>query len=145
MRALFDANIYISYLLAPSADSPPVGIVEAAVGGACQLLVTEGVLAELRDKTSTKPWLAAHITPEQVARLERILIAVAEAIPEIGEPYPEVGSDRKDDYLYAHSILANADFLVSGDKGVLRMRRVGDVDIVSPAEFMKILEVAGRA
>lgn len=104
--------------------------------------MTDGAITELRNKTSTKPYLVSRIKPTQVERFERALDRVTEVIPEIGAPYPQVGVDRKDDYLYAHAVVGRADFLVSGDKGVLNARRIGDVEIVSPAEFLRILKQA---
>ncbi len=139
MRALLDANVYISYLLLPSSDTPPISVVRAAFNGAYVLLLTEGVVAELRNKTVTKSYLGRRITPTQTERLINILDAVAEAIPELEEPFPSIGKDRDDDYLYAHAVIGGADYLVSGDKGVLDVRQIGDVQIVNPAEFLQIL------
>ena len=140
IRALLDANVFISYLLSPDSASVAIRAVEGAFTGAYQLVLPEGVIAELRGKTATKPWLAAHITPEEAERLVRILATVAEVMPEIGEPLPEVGRDRKDDYLFAHAVVGRADFLVSGDKGVQAITRIGDVRVVSPAGFLAVIE-----
>jgi len=38
MRVLLDANIFISYLLSPASDTPPMIVVEAAFTGAYTLL-----------------------------------------------------------------------------------------------------------
>ncbi|MBA2277216.1 MAG: putative toxin-antitoxin system toxin component, PIN family [Chloroflexia bacterium] len=139
MRALLDANIFISYLLTPGSDTPPVLVVEAAFTGAYTLLITSTVIAEVHDKTSTKPYLAARITQNQVARLADHLSTIAETIPEIEDALPEVGSDRKDDYLFAHALVGCANYLVSGDDGVLRIGQIEGVRIVSPAQFVEIL------
>lgn len=140
VRALLDANLLISYLLSPDSASATTRVVEGAFTGAYRLVVPEGVIAELRGKTSTKPWLAAHITPDECERLVRVLTTVAEVVPEIGEPLPEVGRGRKDDYLFAHAVVGRVDFLVSGDKGVQAVGRIGDVRVVSPAGFLGAIE-----
>jgi putative PIN family toxin of toxin-antitoxin system len=142
---LLDANIFISYLLSPANDSPPIEIVEAAFNGAYTLVITAGVIAELRDKIATKPYLAARITQAEAERLVKLLNVVAETVPEIGESLPEVGRDRKDDYLYAHALIGRADYLVSGDKDVRDIRRIGDMQIASPTEFFQILQQTGPA
>lgn len=139
IRALLDANLFISYLLAPDGTSATVQVVEAAFKGAYALLLPAGVIAELRGKVATKPWLAARIAPEECEGLIRVLMTVAEVLPEIGEDLPEVGYDRKDDYLFAHAVVARTDVLVSGDKGVQAVGRIGDVQIMSPAEFLERL------
>lgn len=142
MRVLLDANIYISYLLSPASDTPPMVVVEAAFTGAYTLLATAGVIAELRDKTATKPYLANRITQTQAERLVAIIATIAESVPEVDEPLPEVGGDRKDDYLYAHALVGRADYLVSGDKGVLQVRQIGAVQLLSPFEFLQVLRQA---
>lgn len=139
VRALLDANVLISYLLSPASDSATIRAVEAAFTGEYRLLLPAGVIAELRGKTASKPWLAAHISPEQTERLVQILAVVAETLPEIRETLPEVGHDRKDDYLFAHAVVGSADYLVSGDKGVQAIGQIGNVPIVSPAAFVEML------
>jgi putative PIN family toxin of toxin-antitoxin system len=140
IRALLDANVFISYLLSPDNSSAVIRVVEGAFTGVYQLLLPEEVIEELRGKTATKPWLVTHITPEETERLVDILATVAEVLPEIGEPLPEVGRDRKDDYLFAHAMVGRADFLVSGDKGVQAVGRIGEVQVVSPAGFLAAME-----
>jgi putative PIN family toxin of toxin-antitoxin system len=144
MRALLDANIFLSFLLDRTSNTPPVSVVEAAFNGHYTLLVTARVIDETREKSQTKPYLAARIKQHQVNQLVKILDAVAMRVPELQRPYPEVGPDRKDDYLYAHAITGQADFLVSGDKHVRAVSNIGDVKIVSPGEFLQILRQAGR-
>lgn len=144
MRALLDANIFISYLLSPASETPPMVVAEAAFTGAYTLLITAGVIAELRDKAATKPYLTARITPSQTEQLVEILGTVAETVSELGEPLPEVGRDRKDDYLYAHALVGRADYLVFGDKDVRAVREISGMHIVSPAEFLQILQQTGR-
>jgi len=144
MRALLNANIFISYLLPPRGPTPPARVVEAALANAYTLLITAQLLTAIHEKTSTKPYLAARITRSEVSRLTDVLTAVVETIPEIEEHLPEVGNDRKDDYLFAHALLGRADYLVSGDAGVLRIREIAGVRIVSPAQFIDILESTGQ-
>ncbi len=55
---------------------------------------------------------------------------------------PRWGGDRKDDYLYAHALVGRADYLVSGDKGVLQVRQIGAVQLLSPFEFLQVLRQA---
>lgn len=137
---MLDANVYIRYLLSPDGSSATIRVVEAAFTGAYELVLPEGVVSELRGETATKPWLAAHITPEECERLVGILMTVAEVVAETEEPLPEVGRGRKDDEPFAHAVVGQVDFLVSGDKGVRAVGRIGDVRMVSPARFMDTLQ-----
>ena len=117
-------------------------MVETALTHAYTLLITAQLIAEAHEKTSTKPYLAARISRAEVSALTDVLTATAETIPELEERLPEVGNDRNDDYLFAHALLGRADYLVSGDVGVLRVGRIAEVRIVSPFQFITVLEKA---
>lgn len=106
--------------------------------------MTAGVIAEVRDKSENKPYLAARIAQHETEQLIQALGTVAEIIPEPNPPLPEVGRDRKEDYLFAHATFGEADYLVSGDIGVQEIGRLGNVQIVSPAGFIRVLQEAGQ-
>jgi predicted nucleic acid-binding protein len=63
---------------------------------------------------------------------------IAAALPP-SAPVPAVVRDPKDDYLIAHSVLEQVDYLVSGDKDLLVLGSVLGVRIVSPADFALLL------
>ncbi len=138
MRALLDANVLISYLLAP-ADSPVVGVVEAGAAGAYTLLLPEGLAHELATRVRGKPWLAERIAPEEAAALLGALDEVAEALPAIRSEIPAVTRDPKDDYLLAYALVGAADYLVTGDRDLLVLGEVAGVRIVTPREFAGLL------
>jgi putative PIN family toxin of toxin-antitoxin system len=142
MRALLDANVLISYLLNPAGTSPPVLLVEASFSGSYTLLLTANLIKELREKTATKSYLAARITQNQVERFLTALGVVAEDVPEVTGLLPQVGRDRKDDYLFAHALAGQADYLVSGDNDLLAVGSRNDIKVVSPADFLLILRQA---
>ena len=140
MRALLDANVYISHLLHPESDTPPAAVVGAGLDGLFTLVITDGIILEFREKIVAKPYLANRITSRQLDEFAETLAIVAESIADIGVSLPEVGRDRKDDYLYAYALIGQVDYLVSGDKDLLAVRQIGDVRIVNPAEFFRILQ-----
>lgn len=143
MRVLFDANIYISYLL-PSRQAGTIeAIVEAAVEGAFTLLIPAELVREFSRRVATKEYLARRILPEEAAQFMAILEQEAEVVPEIPEPIPTISRDAKDNYLLAHALLARADYLVTGDEDLLVLRKVGEVEIVSPAGFLRVLRESG--
>jgi putative PIN family toxin of toxin-antitoxin system len=145
VRALLDANVYLSYLItSPTRRTPPALVVEAALSGEYTLLLTAGVIRELRDKSESKPYLAARIPEAAASEFIGELGFIAEIVPELDPPLPEVGRDRKDDYLFAHAVVGQADYLVSGDSGVRAIDRIGAMRIVTPAEFLSILGEADK-
>ncbi len=143
MRAFFDANVFISFLLAPFGSSAPSLIIRAGFGGAYTVLVSQTVLTELRARVASKPYLATRISADDLAAFAALLADAAEIVPEIPEPFPQVGRDRKDDYLYAHALVGRADYLVSGDDDLLAVGHIERIQIVSPATFLQILRNSG--
>ncbi len=141
MRAFFDANVFISYLLYPTASTPPAVVVRAGLAGRYTMLVSETVVVEIRTKIAAKRWLASRISANDVEEFVALLAETAQILSELPEPFIAVGRDRNDDYLFAHALLGRADYLVSGDDGVLRIGQIEEVRIVSPAQFGEILPI----
>jgi len=139
MRALLDANIFISFLLMPNRESPIVKIVSAGIRGKYTLLLNAKLLEEFSQRVLSKPYLSARISPAELQRLVEILFSVGEVIPEIKSPIPAVTRDLKDDYLLAYAIVGQADFLVSGDQDLLVLKKVKNCQMISPREFSEIL------
>lgn len=139
MRVFLDANILISYLLNPNGATPINVVVESAWAGAYTLIVAEPLFEELINKATEKPWLAQRIAQQDVQRLVDAVRIIAEIVPPIMEPIPVVTRDPKDDYLVAYALIGQADFLVTGDDDLLVLKRVGDMKIVRPHEFVGLL------
>jgi putative PIN family toxin of toxin-antitoxin system len=115
MRVLCDTNILISYLLSSENTGTIVKVVESAYAGDYTLVLPAEVIEELRRKVAEKAWLAARIPPETAETFITALTAIAFLPGPITEPLPQVGRDRKDDYLLAYGAVAACDYLVTGD------------------------------
>ncbi len=139
MRACIDTNILISYLLGPGSIQPPSRIVRSAYAGEFSLVIVETTIVELRRKVHSKLYLVERIADIAMEEFVRDLQEVARIIPQ-PSPIPVVTRDRRDDYLIAPAVLAQVDFVVSGDKDLLVIREIAGVRIVSPADFVQILE-----
>jgi len=144
MRALIDTNLLIANLLSPTPATSSTGVVfQSALEGRFTLLFTDGVSDELDRKLIEDAVLAQRIPRADADELIAILTTVAELIPRLPELYPEIGRDRKDDFLIAHGIVSGADYLVSWDKDLLDLKEIDGMRIVSPPEFLRILREAG--
>ena len=143
MRALVDTNLLINNLLSPSPATSSTGLIfQAAVAGHFTLLLTVGVTAELDRKLREDLQLAKRLPREDAAELIALLSSVAEIVPLMPEPYPQIGRDRKDDFLIAHSVVARADYLVSWDKDLRDLTGIAGIRIVTPPEFLQVLREA---
>lgn len=141
MRAYLDTNIYVSYLLNPLSTSSPATIVTAGLSEAFTILFGTPTLRELLDKVASKPYLKSRIVAEDVDDFLYLLHIAGERVMNAPEVIPAVTRDRKDDYLIAYSVSGRADYLVSGDPDLLVLKAFEGVRIVSPAEFVQLLDL----
>lgn len=146
IRALFDTNIYISYLLPSREGSTVERILQAAFDQVFTLLMAQEIGDEFSRTIAGKRYLAQRISKEAAEELIQSILEVAEIIPTIPvdpvapSKLPIVSLDVKDDYLLAHAVMGQADYLVSGDADLLSLREmVEDIEIVAPSEFLAIL------
>lgn len=139
MRILFDTNIFISYLLKSGKDKAITTIIEAGFENKYKLLLPHGVLTELTRKLTEKKYLASHISKEEAQEFIEVLATVAQDLPMITQPIPQVCRDKKDDYLLAYAVIGEADYLVSGDEDLQVLKEIQGVKIISPVEFLEII------
>lgn len=148
IRALFDTNVYISYLLPSKEGNTVERIVQAAFDGSFTLLMAQEIADEFSRKVAGKKYLAQRIPKEAAEGLIKAILEVAEVIPAIStgpiDPtgpsrFPVVSRDAKDDYLLAYALVGSADYLVTGDDDLLALTEVEGVQIIRPAAFNQIL------
>jgi putative PIN family toxin of toxin-antitoxin system len=145
MRVLLDTSILISNLYSPNPTTSATGeVLRVAFNSGFTLLFVEGVAEELYRKLRERPDLAARIPLSDAEQLIADMRAIAEIVPRLPEPHPPVGRDRNDDFLFAHGILAGADYLISWDKPLLDLKQIGGMRIVSPPKLLHLLRAAGH-
>ena len=83
IRALFDTNIFISYLLPSKAGGAIAQILEAAFEEAFTLLIAEEVVGEFSAKVASKTYLRERISKKAADELVEAVLVVAEVIPGI--------------------------------------------------------------
>lgn len=140
MKVIVDANVLISYLLAKSDSNPFRVLIRAATDGTFQLFLSEKTIDEFSGSVARKPHLSKNITPEAVETFISLLRVIADVSPEPDDPIQIRTRDVKDDYLVAHAIRTEADYLVTGDKDLREFKHDRAFSIVTPATFMTILE-----
>jgi putative PIN family toxin of toxin-antitoxin system len=139
MRILLDANLFISFLLRPRADSASSRVVRAGLKGEYRLLLPQQLLDEFVTRAGHKPYLAARIQPEHILSLVETLKTVSHSIPQITQPIPALTRDPKDDYLIAYALVGGAEYLVTGDADLLSLGQVDRVKILTARDFLTLL------
>jgi uncharacterized protein len=140
VRALLDANLLISALVSSdAARSAAAAVLFEAMSGAFVAVVPAEAIAEVARVAMEKPWLTARIPPYEIENLIQDLAIVADIPLAIERPLPRICRDPGDDYLIAHAILAQVDFLVTRDRDLLDLGDLGSVRIVDPVAFLSLL------
>ena len=127
MRAVLDPNVLISALLSPSGLS--AGLLRRWLDGEFELVVSEGLLAELR-RALAYPKLGAHVSSAEAEAFIELLRGGAMIADDAASP-PRMSRDPGDDYLLALA-RSNAAVLVSGDQDLLEVK---NAPIESPRSF----------
>lgn len=137
IRAVLDVNVLVSALISPR--GAPARILDLWREEAFAAMVSEPVLAELETVLSRPAFARKYgLTPTHTTALLRGLRRFAIVTP--GEQEVRgVAPDPDDDMLLACAVEGEADYLVTGDKGLLSLGSHEGIAIISPAAFVKVL------
>lgn len=138
MKATLDTNIVISRYLTP--NGPPGQVFEAARATQFEMVVS-GVLLEEYRKSFLKPRLVAlhQMTEREIANV----VTEIEEFSVFAVPVPPFATeapDPKDNMVLDCAIAGNADYIVTGDKGLLQLEEYRGIRIITAIEFLAILD-----
>jgi predicted nucleic acid-binding protein len=106
------------------------------------LIVPRRQVAEFSGKVVTKHYVRERISHTTVDQFVAKLTVLAEQSPRI-EDIATFSRYPKDDYLVAHSVVNEVDFLITGDEDLLVLSHIGELIILRPADFLSILQKHG--
>lgn len=138
MRVVVDTNILVRALIMPHGRVGPV--LQRLRHGAYILLYSRPLLEELVDVLN-RPRLRDKysLSEEDIAITLRLILLRGEAVT----PKETITAcrDPKDNKFLEVAVAGQADILVSGDEDLLVLHPFEGVSIVSPAEFLRRLDV----
>ena len=134
IKAILDTNVVISAIIF---GGKPRRVLNLAIEGKISLFFSEPMFEEIRKILGGRKF---RFTASQLLAVERELEAIS------GTVYPDksikiVKDDPDDDVFIECALAADADYIVSGDKHLLDLKRYGNIKIVNAAEF---IELVGR-
>lgn len=140
MRVVVDTNTLASGALA-KAETPPTAIVDAWRHGVFTLVISPDILDELA-RTLAKPYFAERLSSDDVTAFLELLNGMAVPVSVPGA-VTGIATHPEDDRILEAAIVANASHLVTGDKKLQDLTTFQGVTIVSPRQFVTILDEEG--
>lgn len=129
LKAVLDTNILLSALIWRGA---PYHCLLSAQAGFFELIISEEILTELsrvlvKKFKIEKPKVEEFIT---LVRSTGRLVSIAESIRVIAD-------DPSDDKVIETAVSAHADFIVTGDQHLLKLKKYQNFRIIKAAEFLQ--------
>jgi len=135
VRVVLDANVVVSSVLIQLGN--PAIILKMLISGEIQNSTTPEIIDEIKDVLE-RPRISKRINPLEQ---EFILHAFEEFSEKInpGITFTEVKDDPDDNKILECAVAAAAEYIISGDNHLLKLREFRGIKIVNPAEFVAFL------
>lgn len=136
IKAVFDTNIFLSALFW---KGPPNELLEKAVEKRFVLCSSPQILEEVRKKLGER----FKYPFEETDAFMQFLFNLSEIV------YPQlalqaVKEDPSDNKIIECAVQCGANYIVSGDRHLLEMKRFESIEIVSPRKFLEICKMGQR-
>ena len=131
MNVVFDTNIYISAFVIPGGNAEKAYL--HAIDGDFELFTSIAILTELAQKLDEKFDWERH----RIAQLISSISDIATVLK--AKPWLKVLSDDPDNRILECAMKAEAVFLVTGDKHLLKLRDYENFQIIKLSNFLSIL------
>ncbi len=135
IRALLDTNILASGIATPQ-NSPGL-VLTLWTAGEFELVTSMPILVEL-ERTLEKHYFRRMVTPDVAQAVFSQIRNKGNLIP-ITTFVSGVATHPEDDLVLAVAVSGKADYLVTGDRQLLKLREVQGVRILTAAEFLLVL------
>jgi len=133
MRLVLDTNVVAS---GPLWNGPPRGLLRAGLTGEHLLFTSTPLLIELTDILSRakfeKKVAASQFSVDQIVDLYAQLAALVRPVST-----PRLAPDPDDDVVIGTGVAAKAEFVVTGDRGLLSVVQYEGIRIVSVSEALR--------
>jgi uncharacterized protein len=138
LRVTLDVNTLVSGFL--KSGGPPSAIADLWRSGRFNVCLSAHIIETVQDVWK-RPFFVANSN-----RIDRALaIDLMNEQAEPFQPDPSVTGitdDEEDDLVLGTAVAAGADYLVTGDTGLLKIREYRGVRIVTAREFLELLDEA---
>lgn len=133
LRTVFDSNVYVAAALRPGGHADVWLDIAALPRSGLQLVVSEPILAEVREKLIDRFAFPAADVDRFLARVRGIATVVRPA-----EPVRAVPDDPDDDRIIECALAARAQLIVTVDHHLLKLNPYQGIGIAHPKELKRI-------
>ena len=132
LRVVADTNVLVSAAIAKGNEYP---LLKEAKLGHIRLALSLQIIKELKGVLSRPKF---GFSNEQVESVVKHIISVSEIIITTSE-IDVVRADPDDNRIIEAAIDGNADYIVSGDKDLLRLQKFRNIKIIPAAAFLRLI------
>lgn len=133
MKIVADTMIWVSCF--SDVESFRHRLLEAAIQRRVRLFASEYIANELRNVLVRD----MEVSPHDAKLAHKKLFRVCRTV-DLPDSFPiHVPADDKDDAIIETAIRAKADYLVSVDRELLKLKKVGNLTIITAMEFARLL------
>ncbi len=133
---VLDVNILVSAAL--NDHGLPARITDMALEGEYELAVSNHILEKMAE-VFERPYFLKNLSAEGRSRILHALNVDTEPV-EPDDTVRGVAPDVEDDLVLGTAVAANADYLITGDKGLLAIGEYRGVRIMTAGEFFHEME-----
>ena len=139
MIVVIDANVFLSAVI--NLSGVPAAIMNAWRSRRFSVVTSAALRAELGEILS-RPETARYVraTPDAVTTMLRDLDQAAKLVEP--DPVSAVQADPDDDPVLGTATAGQADYVVTGDRHLLAIGTFRGIPIVTPAQFLALLDAA---
>jgi len=131
LKVVFDTNIYISAFVIPGGNAERAYV--RAIDGGFKLYTSIAILTELANKLDEKFGWEKH-------KIEHLIKSISSlAIVFKSKPWLHVLSDEPDNRILECALDASAEFIVTGDKHLLKLQAYESTEIIRLSTFISML------
>lgn len=132
VRVVIDTNVFVSGLL--KSDNPPLNVVDLFIEDKINLIISEEVFSEYI-KVLLRPEL--KVKKDNIIRLISIFILKAEII-KVKTKLDIIERDPSDNKFLECALDGKVDYIITGDKHLLELKKYKKIKIVDPKTFIDI-------
>lgn len=135
IRVVLDTNVVVSAVI--STDGNPALIFEMLILEDLKNYTTQEIIEEIKEVLQ-RPRIIKRISLVEQDFIVSTFEKISEKIVS-GVKIEEIKDDPDDNKFLECAVSASADYIISGDKHLLKLHEFRGIKIVSPAEFVKLV------